>query len=545
MLRFILNFAGKIKILVVKYLFSLFALILSFGISNGQTWENYSINSRKNYSIDSTYSFVPPITLPVSPDSVDEKRLEHKAFWRASAETVGLNLVLGAVDRYIVQGDYARISWKTIKNNFRKGFVWDNDALDTNIFGHPYQGSFFYNSGRSNGYNFWQSTLFGFGGSLMWEFFMENSYPSINDVIATPIGGAAYGEVLYRTSDLLLDDRSTGWERFGREAGVFILDPMRGFTRIITGRAWARRATTGRRFGMPLLRFSLSLGSRLLLFHDYKEYYRGGLTGRINMEYGDKFASHTRFPYDYFTFLFDFDVMKTQPFVSRVEITGRLLSKEIFDSETGHISVGMFQHFDYLDSDTISKQTGRNILSESLIPYKLGIPASVGGGIIGRHTRIPTWQIEGFVHVNAVLLGGLLTDFYRQHLRNYNWGSGFSMKGGMHWFNRILGINTGVNARFFQIYTIKGTPFDLKEYEEVVEADSQGDKSNSNFFNLNLFCNYRIWRKLYLTAMFDWYSRHTHYLGLNPKYADKLYTTKGAIFKSNQFGIKLMFTYNL
>lgn len=29
----------------------------------------------------------------------------------------------------------------------------------------------------------------------MWELFMECEYPSTNDIIATPIGGAALGEV--------------------------------------------------------------------------------------------------------------------------------------------------------------------------------------------------------------------------------------------------------------------------------------------------------------------------------------------------------------
>ena len=57
---------------------------------------------------------------------------------------------------------------------------------------------------------------FAIGGSAMWEMFMECEYPSTNDIIATPIGGAAIGEVLYRTSDMITDDRATGGERFGR-----------------------------------------------------------------------------------------------------------------------------------------------------------------------------------------------------------------------------------------------------------------------------------------------------------------------------------------
>lgn len=177
----------------------------------------------------------------IAPDSTDVRRLEHKAFWRASAEVVGSNIGLWAFDRYIQKGAFAYISWNTIKENFKHGFEWDNDHLSTNMFAHPYNGSIFYNAGRSNGYNYWQSSLFAIGGSAMWEMFMEKEYPSTNDIIATPIGGAALGEVFYRTSDLIIDDRTVGAERFGRELAGFIVSPMRGFTRIVTGRAWEQR----------------------------------------------------------------------------------------------------------------------------------------------------------------------------------------------------------------------------------------------------------------------------------------------------------------
>ena len=202
------------------------------------------------------------VATPVLPDSADVSLHEHKAFWRAGAETVGFNIGLWAFDRYVLKGHYAYISWNTIKENFKHGFEWDDDHLHTNMFDHPYNGSIFFNAGRSNGFNFWQSELFAIGGSAMWEMFMEKEYPSTNDIIATPIGGAALGEVLYRTSDLILDDRSSGGERFGRELAAFLVDPMKGINRIVTGAAWKKRATSGRRFGIPPISVELSLGGR-------------------------------------------------------------------------------------------------------------------------------------------------------------------------------------------------------------------------------------------------------------------------------------------
>lgn len=99
-----------------------------------------------------------------------------------------------AFDRYAIKGDFAFFDINTMKANLKKGFVWDNDQMGTNLFMHPYHGSLYYNTARSNGYNYWQSGVFALGGSAMWELFMENEYPSANDIIATPVGGMALGE---------------------------------------------------------------------------------------------------------------------------------------------------------------------------------------------------------------------------------------------------------------------------------------------------------------------------------------------------------------
>lgn len=60
-----------------------------------------------------------------------------------------------------------RLTLPTSMGVLKHGFVWDNDAMGTNMFMHPYHGSLYFNSARSNGYNFWQSGFFAFGGSFM------------------------------------------------------------------------------------------------------------------------------------------------------------------------------------------------------------------------------------------------------------------------------------------------------------------------------------------------------------------------------------------
>lgn len=485
-------------------------------------------------------------TRPMLPDSCDIPRLEKKTFWRAGAETVGFNLGLWAFDRYVQKGDFAYISWNSIKENFKHGFEWDDDYLPTNMFAHPYSGSLYYNAGRSNGYNFWQSELFAIGGSAMWELFMEKEYPSTNDVIATPIGGAALGEVFYRTSDLLIDDRTTGASRFGRELGVFILNPMRGFTRLVTGRAWQHRSTPGRRFGIPEISVDISLGTRMLTYHDYKSTIKAGAVAELNIEYGDRFASECRAPYDYFSMQLELQAMATQPMLGRLEVMGRLLCKEVVDGRNLKLNVGLYQHFDYFDSDTIHFDkvvTPKWI--PCAVPYKFGTPASIGGGAMIRLAPKPTMVVDAYVHGNAVIIAGVLTDFYRDYHRNYNWGSGFSIKGGLQWGLANHKLNVSVANQIYRIYTWSGysSDFNWSLVPDGQPVGIQGDESNSTFNHFEASASYRVWQRLYLTGGIDIYSRQTNYKSY--KISTPTWTTYSPIIKSHQVGVHLMLTYKI
>ena len=484
------------------------------------------------------------VSTPVLPDSADVRLHAHKAFWRAGVETAGFNIGLWAFDRYVLKGHYAYISWNTIKENFRHGFEWDDDHLHTNMFDHPYNGSIFFNAGRSNGFNFWQSELFAIGGSAMWEMFMEREYPSTNDIIATPIGGAALGEVLYRTSDLILDDRSTGGDRFGRELAAFLVDPMKGINRIVTGAAWKKRATSGRRFGIPPISVELSLGGRFLSLIENDEGSRGGAVAEINIEYGDRFAETTKAPYDYFSFLMELQGIKSQPLLSRVEITGRLLSKEILERKNVNLNVGLYQHFDYFDSDTIRPERNAMYFPCS-VPYKMGTPASVGGGVMIKYTPSKLMSLDGYVHLNGIILAGVLTDFYRDYHRNYNWGSGFSVKAGVNWALSNDRLSVRLANQFYKIYTWNGydANYDWSLTPEGKPVDVQGDASHSSFNHLEASVNYRLWKRLYLTGGIDYYSRRTEYTAMSIHAGNT--TISSPIVCSKQLGFHLVLTYKL
>lgn len=439
-----------------------------------------------------------------SPDSADLEYYGKKHFWRAAVEVAGFNIGLWAFDRYVQKGDFAYISLHSIKENFKHGFIWDNDNMGTNTFLHPYNGSLYYNAARANGFNYWQSELFAIGGSTMWEMFMECEYPSTNDIIATPIGGAAIGEILFRGSDAVLDDRSTGWERAGREIAGFILSPMRGINRLVTGQMWRTRATSGHLFGKPNFSFQVSAGYKMLESQGRFRNIQSGFTMHLDMEYGDRFDVSSTRPYDYFTMNAELCGMKGQPVLNRLEIKGRLLAKEIFRNYRSHISVGLYQHFDYFDSDTID--------GIDRVPYKLGIPASLGGGLMFRDVPERKWRLDAFLHVNGVILGSILSDHYRADNRNYNWASGFSVKAGANLIFDKEKFSLSVENKFYRLFTWRGyrTGTDFAR-ANIKTLNVQGDHSAASFNITEVRADMKIWQRIYGTLSFTNFVRSTRY----------------------------------
>jgi hypothetical protein len=131
--------------------------------------------------------------------------------WSCGVRVVASNVLTWASDRIIFNSDFARISPSTWSHNLKTGWEWDTDRFGMNFFLHPYTGAGYFNSARANGYSFLESVPFAFGGSLMWEYFGENTLPSINDLINTTVTGAFLGEITYKLSSDFLDDITTGY----------------------------------------------------------------------------------------------------------------------------------------------------------------------------------------------------------------------------------------------------------------------------------------------------------------------------------------------
>ena len=456
-----------------------------------------------------------------------------KRYWQAAAEVTGINVGVQLFDRYAINSDFAQTTLRTLKRNFTDGMVWDNDFFITNLFAHPYHGNLYFNAARTNGLTFWESAPYALGGSLMWEFLGETEPPAINDVIATSVGGMAIGEMTHRLSHTILDDRDRGWRRFWREAAAAIVNPIQGLHRIISGDAWRVRSDHYRYhdFNKIPVDVSFSVGWRYLA--DDGALFRGIHAPYLNLTlmYGTPVDGerHTT-PYDFFDLELNAAFGGGQPMVNQLLIVGRLWSTPILDKKDMAGEFGIYQHFNYYDAKPIED-------GSDLTPYRISEAAGFGPGFIFSLPQIGAIsKLEQRVFLSGILLGGTKSDYFNVIERDYNMGSGFSIKSKTQIdfgkFGRLV-----LNAKYFRIYTWKGyEDKDLQAYADGTKdlhyLNVQGDHSNAALLVVNPVLEMHLARQWSITLSGAYFSRRTYY-----KYYDKVH--------ANTFETKLGLTCRL
>lgn len=422
--------------------------------------------------------------------------------WKAVAEVFGINMAVWGFDRYAMKEDFAYINGHTIKQNFKTGPVWDTDKFSTNLFSHPYHGSLYFNAARSNGMNFWQSIPFVAGGSLMWEYFMENEPPSINDMIATTIGGVELGEITYRLSDLFIDNRSSGMERIGREVLAGLLSPARGLNRLISGEAWKYSRSKGRTYTSVPVNFVVTTGPRFLAEQEGSRQGATSMNISFNLDYGDPFYDEFYSPYEWFRFQMGFDLFSSQPVISQVNAIGALWGKKVWSKGPRSLTVGVFQHFDYYDSK----------LSNST-PYRISEAAAAGGGLIfyKKGNAADKTDVFSEFYLNGIALGASLSDYMKIGDRDYNLGSGYSAKAtaGLIYDKRLVFL---LNLENYHIFTWKG--FDPNMDWETVDPTTlnvQGDAGNARLTVFSIKLGYLLKDKWNFVFSNRYFSRRTNY----------------------------------
>jgi len=124
----------------------------------------------------------------------------------------------GWSDRFIQDG------LSNLGEAYTKPPVWDDDHWYHNYVGHPYGGSLYYNTVRSQGAGPGESFLFSVLLSTQWEYFFEAvaERPSIQDLFITPITGSILGELIH---DMTVSMKRNGTS-FPERAVILVLNPM-------------------------------------------------------------------------------------------------------------------------------------------------------------------------------------------------------------------------------------------------------------------------------------------------------------------------------
>lgn len=473
-------------------------------------WSGIWEDKRKSYSAtDST------MVLPVK-----------KHYWQAAAEVTGINVGVQLFDRYVAKSEFAQTTLNSIWHNFETGFVWDNDFFITNLFLHPYHGNLYFNAARTNGLTFWESAPYALGGSLMWELFGETEPPAINDILATSCGGMAIGEMTHRLSLTMLDDRDRGFSRFLREAAAAIVNPIQGLHRIISGDAWRVRNRHYRYhdYAKIPIEGSVSLGWRYLA--DDGALFRGihAPTVNLTLMYGTPVDGerHTT-PYDFFDIEMNMAFGGGQPPINQLSILGRLWSTPILDKKGMAGEFGIYQHFNYYDSKPIED-------GSELTPYRFSEAAAFGPGFVLSLPKTGVMsKMEQRMFLSGILLGGTKSDYFNVIERDYNMGSGFSIKSKTQIeFGRFGRIT--LNAKYFRIYTWKGyEDIDLQPFidgtKDLHYLNVQGDHSNAALLVINPVLERHFTKQWSISLSASYYSRRTFYKS-HPKVHANTFETK-------------------
>lgn len=369
----------------------------------------------------------------------------------AVGETLAINWGASAINEYVRNANFNQISPRSWWANLDHGLTYDDNEFKTNQYLHPWNGANYYNAGRANGFGYWASSLFALGGAFFWECCGETHPMSFNDLVSTGIGGMAVGEEMYRVTSQLYDNSATGKERFLREAGGFLIAPVRGFNRMLSGRVSAQHAnpTEPLDWRGPHARFYLTLGARVIgegesISENTKTY---GLIG-INHSFGDVFENERRKPFDSLAADYQFSPGDKQ-FRTVLRIRGDLFSGTFGkNKETPKYAWAIVQHFDY--HNNLAYEFGQQAFGPSLFArYRLS-------DSMGLQFRWDGWaSVLAAVNSDYSFLANVAD---RERFREYDFGPGAGT-GLEVYLNRGRNRLLGLTYRFQYINVSNGSVF--------------------------------------------------------------------------------------
>ena len=322
-----------------------------------------------------------------------------RSFFIASAEVLGVNFGVNAFDKIVLDADFAETNpsfmWKHLSNG---KWEFDQNTFAINQFAHPYAGSLYFNAGRANGFNFYQSFLFAAGGSLFWELFMETSPPSINDMIVTPFAGALWGEMLHR---LFVSTKG----RF--KSITWLISPQDAFNRFVTG---MRLPDAEGGVESLELFFGVDLFSDFIKFSDTYNNARGidipVFAAGVKAVYGDPYGHKTEAPLDRFTLDVSFAGF-IDAYCVRIFANGLLYSIPVLRAGSA--------------KSTFAVEAAYNVIFGSDMHYAT---AASGAGIKQRISFADEkWRVTWEAFAGWDIINATENNYYMKKLTNYEKGS--------------------------------------------------------------------------------------------------------------------------
>ena len=309
-----------------------------------------------------------------------------------------------------------------LHDNLHRKWVVDSDKFSTNQFLHPYQGSIYQGLARSSGLDFWEASAYTFAGSLLWETSGESTEPSINDQIASGIGGNFLGESLFRIASLMLESGSGDTPGFWRELGAAIISPGLGFNRLAYGERFAPVFRSNDPAVFTRVDLAATVGSHYTSNINVnvdpsapparQNYQRAADSATFTIGYGlpgKPDYTYTR-PFDYFNFEFTADSVNTiDALFSRGLLVGR--SYEGGDSYRG--IWGLYGIYDYVAPNIfrVSNTAGAvGTTGQWWISKKIALQGTALAGV--------GYAGGGVIRGNGVTAAGVGGD----GLRNYHYG---------------------------------------------------------------------------------------------------------------------------
>src|SRR5690349_3453541 len=122
----------------------------------------------------------PPPVLQPTPVAQEPEKKPRKNFLLPLFEIVVMDAGINLANRQGPDAHFYKVTSASIRRNLRSKWVIDDDPFEINQFLHPYQGAMYHDIARSTGLNYWQSAVYTFIGSALWEIAGEVTPPSKN-----------------------------------------------------------------------------------------------------------------------------------------------------------------------------------------------------------------------------------------------------------------------------------------------------------------------------------------------------------------------------